>query len=58
MDRKSSFKLNGLISKLTKAANKSVSKKKKEPKFPERHVSNKFRAQVNLTQLSQNLRVS
>lgn len=57
MDGKSSSKLTGLISKLTAAANKAVSKKKEARRFSKRPDQN-FNRTLKLTQLEKSIRTA
>ncbi len=58
MDRKTSSKLTGLISKLTEAANKSVKKRNKDNSFKKAPTSHEYKMQLNLNHLEQNLRTT
>ena len=55
MDGKTSSKLTGLISKLTAAANKAVTKNNEDQSFPKR-PNQDFNRTLKLTQLEKNLR--
>ena len=60
MDGKTSSKLTGLISKLTAAANKAVTKRQEDQKFTAKSSINHhdFNPTLNLTQLKKNLRTA
>ncbi|MEZ4952990.1 MAG: hypothetical protein R2825_05390 [Saprospiraceae bacterium] len=58
MDGKTSSKLTGLISKLTAAANKAVTKKNHDQQYTKRPERHEFSPNLNLTQLKNNLRTA
>lgn len=58
MDGKTSSKLTGLISKLTAAANKAVTKKNSDQQYTKRSERHEFSPNLNLTQLKNSLRTA
>ncbi len=58
MDRKTSSKLTGLISKLTAAANKAVTKRNSDKKYTKRPTNHEYKMPLNLNHLEQNFRTT
>jgi hypothetical protein len=56
MDRNKSTKLNGLIAKLTIAANRAVKKNETEKTFTKRPVKPEYQAPIHLNHFDQRLR--